>query len=93
MVTDANNVNEQCVPMQANLPNVPFQIERASGKPAYWYTDGDAQYNGWVIDERDCHILAVRTPIGIIQPVRVPFGWLNSGIVTQGPFVAVSASI
>ena len=30
----------------SNAPDVPYQIQKAAGNAAYWYTDGDAQYNG-----------------------------------------------
>ena len=35
--------NSQCVPLQANAPDVPDQIGRAAGGAAFWYTDGHAQ--------------------------------------------------
>ena len=77
-------VNSQCVRLVANQPTIPFQLERGRGHKRYWYTDGRKQYNGWLIAEEDQDILAIWTPIGLLKPTRLQFGWMNAGIVTQG---------
>ena len=77
-------VNSQCESLQSNAPNVPHAVEKASGKPAFWYTDGDNQYNGWAIEEGSRDIAAIWTPIGLIAPTVLQFGLKNAGIVTQG---------
>ena len=51
---------------------------------AYWYTDGDRQYNGWRLDEKSRDIAALWTPLGLLRPTRLQFGLMNAGIVTQG---------
>ena len=63
---------------------MPEQLERAGGHHAYWCTDGDAQYNGWVLDEASRDIGAIWTPIGLIRPVRMQWGLMNAGIIAQG---------
>ena len=77
-------VNSLTVPLQANAPDVPYQIQKAAGSAAYWYTDGDAQYNGWKIDKECQDLAAIWTPIGLIKPVRMQFGLTNAGIIAQG---------
>ena len=77
-------VNSLTVPLQANAPDVPYQIQKAAGMAAYWYTDGDAQYNGWKIAPDDQDLAAIWTPIGLIKPTRMQFGLMNAGIIAQG---------
>ena len=77
-------VNSLTVPLQANAPDVPYQIQKAAGNAAYWYTDGDAQYNGWTIEPECQDLAAIWTPIGLIKPVRMQFGLTNAGIIAQG---------
>ena len=76
--------NSQCVPLQANAPDVPSQINRAAGGAAFWYTDGHSQYNGWTLHPDSRDVLALWTPIGLIRPTVMQFGWLNSGVIAQG---------
>ena len=65
-------VNSQCESLQANAPDVPHSIEKAAGSPAFWYTDGDNQYNGWAIEEGSRDIAAIWTPLGCIAPTVLP---------------------
>ena len=85
---DYVEVNKCTVRLQANAPNVPFQIERASGRHAYWYTDGFKQYNGWLVEEKTQEIMAVWTPRGLLAPTRMQFGAMNAGVVAQGACLA-----
>ena len=81
---DSVYVNSQCVRLQPNAPSARAALDRAKGKHAYWYTDGDRQYNGWQLDEESRDIAAIWTPRGLLRPTRLQFGLMNAGIVTQG---------
>ena len=56
-------VNSLTVPLQANAPDVPYQIQKAAGNAAYWYTDGDAQYNERNEHHRDAGKQQRPTPV------------------------------
>ena len=77
-------VNSQTVKLQANAPNVPYQLEKAAGKRRYWYTDQDRQYNQWQLDKESSFVCAIWTPLGLIRPTRLQFGLKNAGTVAQG---------
>ena len=77
-------VNSQCKRLQPNAPSARAALDRAKGHMAYWYTDGDRQYNGWRLDEKSRDIAALWTPLGLLRPTRLQFGLMNAGIVTQG---------
>ena len=85
IVGDYVYVNSQIERLQPCGPDAMSQIRHASGHQAYWYTDGDQQYQGWAIDDIESrNALAIWTPIGLIRPTRLQFGETNAGIVTQG---------
>ena len=81
---DYVQVNAQCVRLIANQPTIPYQIERGRGHLRYWSADGRQQYKGWQLTRRSQEILAIWTPIGLMWPTRMQYGWLNAGIITQG---------
>ena len=84
IVGDYVYVNSQIQRGQPNNNDAHSQILHAAGKHAYWYTDGDQQYQGWTLDKESRNTLAVWTPIGLLRPTRLQFGETNAGIVTQG---------
>ena len=63
-------VNSQCKRLQPNAPSARAALDRAKGHMAYWYTDGDRQYNGWRLDEKSRDIAALWTPLGLLRPTR-----------------------
>ena len=77
-------VNSQTKRLQANAPNVPYQLELAAGKRRYWYTDQDRQYNQWGLAEESRNLCAIWTPLGLLRPTRLQFGLKNAGVITQG---------
>ena len=81
---DYVRVNSQCVRLIANQPTIPYQIERGRGHKRYWSTDGRQQYKGWELAEESRDILAIWTPLGLMRPTRLQYGWLNAGAVCQG---------
>ena len=85
IVGDYVYVNSQIERLQPCGPDAMSQVQHASGHHAYWYTDGDQQYQGWAIDDVvSRNALAIWTPIGLIRPTRLQFGERNAGVVTQG---------
>ena len=46
VIGDFVATNGETQKKQACAPNIPYQIERAAGRRAYWYTDGWQQYKG-----------------------------------------------
>ena len=42
---------------------------------AYWYTDGDRQYWGWELEVKSRNIAALWTPLGLLRPTRLQFGF------------------
>ena len=83
-VGDFVYINPQCVRLQSNTPNVSYYLERASGKKAYWYSDGFQQFKGWKLKEKSRDIAAVWSPLRLLRPTRWQFDLMNAGIVTQG---------
>ena len=81
MCGDYVYVNSQTERLQANALNVKYQIEKASGKRLYWYTDQDRQYNQWVLVEESRNVCAIWTPLGLLRPTRGQFGLKNMGII------------
>ena len=81
---DYVRTNSQCVRLIANQPTIPFQLERGRGHRRYWSTDGRQQYKGWQLEESSRDILAIWTPLGLMRPTVLQYGWLNAGIVCQG---------
>ena len=81
---DYSPLNKECIPMQANAPNVHWMIERAAGHAAYWYMDGEMMYNGFGLHPESRSICAIHTPLGLIQPTCLQFGLMNAGVVAQG---------
>ena len=84
IVGDYVYVNSQIQRGQPNGNDAISQIRHAAGKHAYWYTDGDQQYQGWALEKESRNTLAVWTPIGLLRPTRLQFGETNAGVVTQG---------
>ena len=41
------------------------KIRHVAGRHAYWYTDGNQQYQGWGLHENSRDKLAVWTPLGL----------------------------
>ena len=50
---------------------------------AFFKTDAISAYNQILLARESRPILAVWTPIGLIQPTRLPFGVINAGTVLQ----------
>ena len=77
-------LNSQTKSLQANAPNVPYQLEKAAGKRRYWYTDQDRQYNQWELSDESSKVCAMWTPLGLLRPTRLQFGLKNAGVIAQG---------
>jgi len=80
---DYVKVNTQIEKMAPSLPRVEDEIRRFADVVAFFKTDAISAYNQILLARESRPILAVWTPIGLIQPTRLPFGVINAGTVLQ----------
>lgn len=74
-------VNEQCEKMAPEYPSREQMSESFAGCIAFYGSDGIQAYRQFLLAPESRPLLAVRTPIGLIQPVGMPFGYINAGTV------------
>ncbi len=85
---DYRLVNTQIEKMAPNLPTGLHQLEQAAGHKIYFEADSVACYNSFrLAPGLSREALAIRTPIGLVQPTVLPFGQKNSGTEAQGPYL------
>ncbi len=91
--TFPDKVNTQIVKIVTNLPNEIEEVEKAAGHEYFWETDAVACYSQFVLAAgQSREALAVWSPLGLVQPMTLPFafGQRNSGTEAQGPYRAAA---
>jgi hypothetical protein len=79
---DYRMANEQ---LQKSFPTTAKGTDELSKLPGYtyyWYTDRFSMYNAYALEPSPSReLLAVHTPLGLIEPTRMVFGEMNAGTV------------
>ena len=75
---DYRAVNEELVNVAQVVPRISEIKQRLTGFKFYARFDMAAGFNAVELDEKSRDILAIRTPIGLFRPTRMPFGPKNN---------------
>ena len=83
---DYRKPNEQLKKPVSTLPLGPEELAKLGGYDTYWVTDHYGMYHAYVLAPGPSReLLAIDTPIGIIQPTRLIEGEKNAGQVASTP--------
>ncbi len=75
----ANDQLQKSFPSTANGTD---ELSKLLGYSLYWCTDRFSMYNAYVLEPGPSReLLAVHTPLGLIEPTRMVFGEMNAGTV------------
>ncbi len=79
---DYRRPNEQLEKSHPTSANGTDELQKLPGYSLYWESDRYAMYNAFILAPGPSReLLALHTPIGLIQPTRMVFGKLNAGTV------------
>jgi hypothetical protein len=71
--------------LQKSFPSTANGTEELSKLPGYvfyWYTDRFSMYNAYSLEPGPSReLLAIHTPLGLLEPTRMVFGEMNAGTV------------
>ena len=83
---DHRRPNSQLKKSTSTLPNGQEELQKLGGWEIYWGTDMFGMYNAYGLAEGPSReLLAVHTPIGLLEPTRCIFGEKNAGQVCSAP--------
>jgi hypothetical protein len=75
----ANDQLQKSFPSTANGTD---ELAKLPGYSLYWWTDRFSMYNAYLLEPGPSReLLAVHTPIGLLEPTRMVFGEMNAGTV------------
>jgi transposase InsO family protein len=75
----ANDQLQKSFPTTANGTD---ELAKLPGYTYYWYTDRFSMYNAYALAPGPSReLLAIHTPLGLIEPTRMVFGEMNAGTV------------
>jgi hypothetical protein len=75
----ANDQLQKSFPSTANGTD---ELSKLPGYSLYWCTDRFSMYNAYALEPGPSReLLAVHTPLGLIEPTRMVFGEMNAGTV------------
>jgi hypothetical protein len=75
----ANDHLQKSFPSTANGTD---ELAQVPGYSLYWWTDRFSMYNAYLLEPGPSReLLAVHTPIGLLEPTRMVFGEMNAGTV------------
>ena len=78
----------------STLTNGTEELQKLPGYSYYWQADHFGMYNAYGLKEGPSReLLAIHTPIGIIEPTRVVFGEKNAGQSATAPVRAAITSL
>ena len=80
---DFRPVNEVSVKDKYPLPRLEDIVANLSGKTSISLVDITKGFNNLHVHPDDRDFLAFNTPLGLLRPVRLPFGWTNGPPVFQ----------
>jgi hypothetical protein len=75
----ANDQLQKSFPTTANGTD---ELAKLPGYDFYWYTDRFSMYNAYALEPGlSSELLAIHTPLGLIEPTRMVFSEMNAGTV------------
>ncbi len=79
---DYRRANDQLQKSFPSTANGTDELSKLPGYTNYWITDRFSMYNAYALRPGPSReLLAVHTPIGLIEPTRMVFGEMNAGTV------------
>jgi hypothetical protein len=74
--------NEQLQKSFPSTANGTDELSKLPGYSYYWYSDRFSMYNAYSLEPGPSReILAIHTPLGLLEPTRMVFGEMNAGTV------------
>jgi hypothetical protein len=74
--------NEQLQKTFPSTANGTKELSKLPGYSYYWYSDKFNMYNGYALEPGPSReLLAIHTPLGLLEPTRMVFGEMNAGTV------------
>jgi hypothetical protein len=74
--------NEQLQKSFPSTANGTDELSKLPGYSYYWYSDRFSMYNAYGLEPGPSReLLAIHTPLGLIEPTRMLFGEMNAGTV------------
>ena len=83
MCIDYRKINEQTIKDKYPLPRLENIVANIAGKPFISLVDMKLGFQNLFIHPEDRKYLAFHSPLGLLQPIRLPFGWTNGPPVAQ----------
>ena len=75
-------VNDQIEKMPPPVVRIEDLINKHKGATRFWGSDAYKAYHGVVVAKKSRGLLATWAgPLGLVQPTRMPFGYINAGTV------------
>jgi hypothetical protein len=91
---DYRMANEQLQKSFPTTANGTDELSKLPGYTYYWYTDRFSMYNAYALEPGPSReLLAVHTPLGLIEPTRMVFGEMNAGTVACAATPAILRSL
>jgi hypothetical protein len=82
--------NEQLQKSFPSTANGTGELSKLPGFAYYWYTDKFNMYNAYSLEPGPSHeLLAIHTPLGLLEPTRMVFGEMNAGTVAYAATPAI----
>jgi hypothetical protein len=79
---DYRRPNDQLLKSVPTTPNGTEELAKLPGRKWYWSTDRFSMYNAFELARGPSRqLLALHTPIGLLEPTRMVFGEMNAGTV------------
>ncbi len=81
-VRAGGRANDQLLKTVPTTPNGTEELAKLPGYTWYWATDRFSMYNAFALAPGPSRqLLAVHTPLGLLEPTRMVFGEMNAGTV------------
>jgi hypothetical protein len=83
---DYRRPNDQLLKSVPTTPNGIEVLAKLPGYKWYWSTDRFSMYNAFALAPGPSRqLLAIHTPLGLLEPTRMVFGEMNAGTVACSP--------
>jgi transposase InsO family protein len=79
---DYRKANDQLQKSFPSTANGTDELAKLPGYSLYWWTDRFSMYNAYALEPGPSReLLAIHTPLGLLEPTRMVFGEMNAGTV------------
>jgi len=91
---DYRKANDQLQKSFPSTANGTDELSKLPGYSLYWWTDRFSMYNAYGLEPGPSReLLAIHTPLGLIEPTRMVFGEMNAGTVACASTPAILRSL